>query len=195
MTKRNDHNLPRALDDYQAALAMEGDTQAFALLYKRWHPKLLRFAHRLTRDRDAAQDVMQEAAMAMAKNIRKLQDSAKFSAWAYTIVRRRSADYVHRQVKDRALKAGFQQEQMPNSSGHADDILSMRQALARLPHADQVLLKLFYIDGMSGAEMSAAMGVPIGTIKSRLFTARGKLKSTYEINEIPKTNEKGDDHD
>jgi len=189
LTRQNDHNVHHALDDYQAALAMEGDKQAFALLYKRWHPKLLRFAYRLTRDVDATQDVMQEAAMAMAKNIRKLEDSAKFSSWAYTIVRRRSADYIHRQVKDRALKTQFRQEKMPDLSENRDEAISLKQTLARLPAADQTLLKLFYIDGMSGAEMSVAMGIPIGTVKSRLFAARHKLKSIYQ------THEKGDYHD
>lgn len=189
MTHDGSYKLPEALDDYQALLASEGDRQAFTLLYKRWHPRLLRFAYRLTRDREAAQDVMQEAAMAMAKNIRKLQDPAKFSAWAYTIVRRRSADHIQKAMKERDIKMRFKADYKPVSSNVADETLSLKQALARLPPADQVLLKLFYIDGMSGADMSGAMGIPLGTIKSRLFTARAKLKSTYE------THEKGDNHD
>lgn len=189
MTHDGTYKLPEALDDYQALLAREGDVQAFTLLYKRWHPRLLRFAYRLTRDQEAAQDVMQEAAITIAKNIRKLQDPARFSAWAYTIVRRRAADHIQQNMKDRDTKLRFKADHKPVSSDIADETLSLKQALARLPHADQVLLKLFYIDGMHGAEMAEAMGVPIGTIKSRLFTARAKLKSTYE------THEKGDNHD
>jgi len=183
LTHGENDKLPKALDEYQAVLACAGDIQAFTLLYKRWHPKLLRFAYRMTRDADAAQDVMQDAAMTMAKNIGKLKDPAKFSAWAYTIVRRRSADYIQRQIKDRNIKMRFQEEQALPLLNVADEALSLKQALARLMPEDQILLKLFYIDGMRGAEMSEAMGVPLGTVKSRLFTARGKLKIIYESHE------------
>ena len=52
-----------ALDLYQVGLAADGDARAFDLLYRRWHPKLLRLAGRLTGNADEARDVMQEAAL------------------------------------------------------------------------------------------------------------------------------------
>jgi len=88
--RRQKIQLGDALDSYQAGLARDGDVRAFDLLYRRWHPKLLRLATRLTRNPDEAQDVMQDAALTMARGIRKLKDPARFSAWACTIVRRRS---------------------------------------------------------------------------------------------------------
>ena len=105
--------IPKALDAYQAACASAGDESAFSLLYKRWHARLLRFAYRQTGHPEAARDVMQEAALSMARNIHRLKDPELFSSWAYTIVRRRAADHIAANIKDRALKASYAADEMP----------------------------------------------------------------------------------
>ncbi len=171
--------LTKALDDYQASLAVNGDKAAFALLYKRWRPRLYRLAWRMTRNAEDAEDVMQDAAMTIAKNIHKLNDPRRFSAWAYTIVRRRSADHIkkaihHRDIQDRAETASTLQ-----SEDRIEDYLSLRTTLATLPEADRVILMFFYVDGLNGKEIANALGIPLGTVKSRLFTARQKLKQAY----------------
>ena len=74
-----------ALDLYQVGLAVEGDRQAFELLYRRWHPRLLRLAGRLTGNPDEARDVMQDSALTIARDLHKLREPALFSAWEYTI--------------------------------------------------------------------------------------------------------------
>ena len=78
MTKVRPHiEVLKALDDCQVALAITGDQRAFELLYKRWHPKLLRLAMRMTQNKDDDQDVMQDAAITIAKNIGHLKDPSK----------------------------------------------------------------------------------------------------------------------
>jgi RNA polymerase sigma factor (sigma-70 family) len=181
--------LNDALDAYQAGLAADGDAHAFDLLYRRWHPKLLRLAQRLTHNPDEARDVMQDAALTMAKDIRKLKDPARFSAWACTIVRRRTADHIDKAVRLRAGEADWLD--VEPSSG-ADEALSLKQALERLPETDRLMLKLIYLDGFRGHEIAAVLGIPLGTVKSRLFTARQALKSIYD----PQSDgQKGDDHE
>jgi RNA polymerase sigma-70 factor (ECF subfamily) len=175
--------LTDALDAYQAGLAADGDARAFDLLYRRWHPKLLRLAQRLTRNPDEARDVMQDAALTMARDIRKLKDPARFSAWACTIVRRRTADHI-----DKAVKRRVGETDWPEASGDAgpEVALSLKQALARLSETERLMLNLVYLDGFRGHEMAAALGIPLGTVKSRLFAARQALKTIYT---------QGDDHD
>lgn len=172
--------LSEALDLYQAGLAIEGDQRAFDLLYRRWHPKLLRLAQRLTGQADEARDVMQDAALVIARDIHKLRDPSRFSAWAYTIVRRRAADYINRAVRARKAAA---QAQIPPVENDAEAALSLRQALVQLPETDHLMLTLFYIDGLKGTEIAAALGIPLGTVKSRLFKARANLKSIYVTTE------------
>ena len=172
----------RALDEYQVLLAQDGDKRAFELLYKRWHPKLYKFAYRLIGNRDGAQEVMQDAALTIAKNIGRLKDPKTFSSWAYVIVRRRSADYIARAVKARRVRTELENQPEPAGSIGPDDSLSLKQALARLSETDRTILDLFYRDGMTGPEIASALGIPIGTVKSRLYAAREKLKSIYDIN-------------
>ena len=61
----------------------------------------------------------------------------------------------------------------------SDDDLALRQALSQLPETDRFMLTLFYQDGFKGSEIAAALGIPLGTVKSRLFKARRDLKSIY----------------
>ena len=172
--------LSKALDTYQASLAIDGDRRALELLYKRWHSRLLRFALRQTKNPDQAQDVMQDAAITIAKNISKLKNPERFSAWAYTIVRRRSIDMIRHNIRDRAIKENVKSEPSNSQPLDIEARLDLKQALNDLADTDRELLTLFYVDGMSGPELSAALGLPLGTIKSRLFTARSKLKLIYD---------------
>lgn len=182
MPEQSHHNAKRshlgdALDAYQAGLASEGDRRAFELLYRRWHPRGLRLAQRLTRNPDEARDVMQDAALTIARDIRKLRDPARFSAWAFTIVRRRAADHIDRAVRRRMREAD---RPPPEPQAGPDTALSLKQALARLPQGERMMLALFYLDGFRGHEIAAALGIPPGTVKSRLFKARQSLKTLYE---------------
>ena len=187
--ERPHKNVTKALDSFQAARARDGDRRAFELLYKRWHAPLLRFAIRQTGNAEAAKDVMQDAALAIARNIHRLKDSEMFSSWAYTIVRRRAADHISANIKDRALKSSFAEEARVAAPNQSVTSLALRQGLAQLPEEQRLLLTLFYVEGLTGPELSAAMGLPVGTIKSRLFAAREHFKTIYE------TPPKGDNHD
>lgn len=195
MTGKSSHNqISKALDSFQAAKAREGDRRAFELLYKRWHAPLLRFAHRQIGHRDIAKDVMQDAALAMAKNIHRLNDPEMFSSWAYTIVRRRCVDHIKANVKDRDLKTKFAAQPETSPAFESADAMTIRQGLAKLSETERLLLTLFYVEGLTGAELAAAMDMPLGTIKSRLFAARQHLKLLYE-NPPSHQRSKGDENE
>jgi len=170
--------LNAALDLYLVGLAIEGDRQAFDRLYRRWHPRLLRFAFRLTQKGEDAQDVLQEASLIIARDIHKLRDPTRFAGWAYTILRRRAADHIGRAVRSRQTM-----EAAPEPLASPESELALRQALSQLPEVERLMLTLFYVDGFRGIEIAEALGVPLGTIKSRLFTARRKLKQIYDSDE------------
>jgi len=168
--------LEVALDAFQVGQAAMGDKGAFDLLYRRWYPRLYRLACRLTGHPDEARDVLQEAALTIARDIHKLEDPGKFSAWAYTIIRRRAADHIAKAVRRREVESHALET---ISFPVPEDDLSLRQALARLPETERLMLTLFYQDGFLGTEIAAALGIPLGTVKSRLFKARAHLKSIY----------------
>lgn len=118
--------------------------------------------------------------MTIARDIHKLKDPARFSACAYTIVRRRAADHIDRAVRARKAAADMPPQ---NEEPSPEEALSLRQALSHLPEKDRLMLTLFYVDGLRGSEIAAALGIPIGTLKSRLYAARKKLKEIYEQTE------------
>lgn len=169
-----------ALDLYHVSLAAQGDVQAFDALYRRWHPRWLRLARRLTGNADEARDVMQDASLTIARDIHKLRDPERFSAWAYTIIRRRAADHIRRAIRDRQVIADMPE---PEAKKGPESAYSLRQALSHLPETEQLMLSLFYVEGLRGTEIAAALGIPLGTVKSRLSTARRKLKTQYETQE------------
>ncbi|WP_018995804.1 RNA polymerase sigma factor [Hirschia maritima] len=183
MDNSTDNKLLSALDEYQVVLAIQGDRKAFELLYKRWHPKLMRFALRHMNDREVAQDVMQNAALTIAKDIHRLKEPAAFGAWAYTIVRRRVADQIKRNVRLRNVQTELAKQPDPPPERSVDEKLALKQALVSLPASDRQMLTFFYVDGMKLTEIAAGLKIPMGTVKSRLFNAREKLKSIYEISE------------
>lgn len=173
---RSTSTLPdRALSRLLAAQAMEGDRAAFDELYRLWHPSLSRLAQRLTRDRDLAQDVMQDAALTIARNISKLATAESFGAWAYTIVRRRAADQIKSRVKQRDSLTVL--ENQPTAQSERQNYSDLYAALADLPDTDRLLLTLFYVEGLTGPELAAALGIPVGTVKSRLFAARQSVRT------------------
>ncbi len=178
----------KVLDALQIALAMEGDKQAFTLLYQRWHPRLLRHARRLVGHPDAVQDVMQDAAMAIARNIHRLKNPDSFGPWAYVIVRNRAANHIKNLQKHRMIKDTLRMESeiynhgplapepVPDKAQHLIDLIP------KLPLSDQEVLCAYYVNGMSVSEISTCLHVPAGTVKSRLYKARAHLKLAYDAN-------------
>ena len=107
---------------------------------------------------------MQDAAITIAKNIGYLKDPSKFSAWAYTIVRRRAADYIARVVKARVVKAReikvrAVQSEIIQKSNQADETLDMKQAFERLSQPDR-LANALYVDGITAKNICGCMGSP-----------------------------------
>ncbi len=169
------------LDELLVLKTQGGDVAALNVLAKRWHPKLLRQAVRLTGEADGGADVAQEAWLAIVRSLRRLQDPGRFRAWAYRIVSRKATDWIRTRVRRRrldeqvALEADDAQAEPPG-----DEVDRVRQSLAGLPADRRALLAMYYVEGMTVGEISEALSIPRGTVKSRLFHARNRLRATLE---------------
>ncbi len=159
-------------------LGIAGDRDAFDALYRQWHTRWLRFALRHTDDAQVAQDVLQEAAVQMVRNLRRLRDPSTFVAWSFVILRRCCADHVRKAVRRRDARVQWL-EQLPDPEPPADPrLVGLSVAVSELSPDQQNLLTLFYGYGLSIAELAAVYQVPAGTIKSRLF----KMRETLRVN-------------
>ncbi len=153
--------------------------RALELLARRWHPRLLRDATYLTGDAEAARDVAQEAWIGIARGVRRLQDPARFRSWAHRIVVHKSRDWIRRErAKRRTVqRAAADLAEQPAAEQPRDDIARLRASLAELPADQRTVLSWFYLEEMSVREIAAALSIPAGTVKSRLYHARNALRS------------------
>jgi len=169
-----------AVDSYLIMLAQDGDQEAMTMILKRWRPRFVRLAHRLSGDGTLAQDIAQDAMININRGLNRLKDPEIFPAWSYQIIRRKTLDHF-RKVKRRPQMVSLDTADAQYKTGDTQSPdYDLRRALEKLPKADCLLLSLFYVEGYKGRELSAALGIPLGTVKSRLFKARENLKSIYD---------------
>jgi RNA polymerase sigma-70 factor, ECF subfamily len=158
-----------------------GEPAALDELLARWQEPLWRHALRLTGDEDAAWDVLQEAFVAIARDIRRLQMEAAFGVWAYRIVGHKSHDWLRQHIRQRARETRYAaQTQLDEADEPLPATADVREALGELAEADRTLLKLRFEDGFSMDELAQMLGVPAGTVKSRLHSAKQRLRVLME---------------
>jgi RNA polymerase sigma-70 factor (ECF subfamily) len=175
----------RVLDELLVLRCQDGEANAFEELVGRWQRKLLRHALHLTGDADGANDVVQEAWFAIVRGIGRIDDPARFPAWAYRIVTHKAADWVRKRQRRQAVEDALEPPR-PTAvpEGANDDVDALRAALRNLPRDARGVLSLHYLDGLGVRDIARALGIPAGTVKSRLFNARNKLKQVLERKEV-----------
>jgi RNA polymerase sigma-70 factor, ECF subfamily len=158
-----------------------GDDDALGELYDRFGRLAFRLAFRILRDRALAEDAVQEAFLAVWRSADAYKrERAKPSTWILTVVHRRAVDIVRREQSRR----GEPLEVAPEpESGPADDDAVLRDrraavqaALTELPGEQRQALELAYYGGLTQSELAERLGVPLGTVKSRMFAGLGRLR-------------------
>jgi RNA polymerase sigma factor (sigma-70 family) len=177
-----DRTPERFLDEYLVLLSQAGSTAAWDGLARRWTPRLLRYAARVlggsTESAEAARDVVQETWVGAIRGLRGLRDPAHFPAWIYGIATRKCADAIRVSTRRRRLDAivaadeGRKQVASPTSEHQIDLATAIRQ----LPPTHRAVVHLFYREDLNVEEIASVLGIPAGTVKSRLHHAREALK-------------------
>ena len=171
----------RVIDQILVMRCQEGSGRAFELLVRRWQRRLWRYAAKLTGESAAAWDVTQEAWLVMLKGIRRLDDPALFATWAYRIVRNKCADHWRRRGRRQKLTETLAERQAADSPQRdQEQPQRVAEAIRRLSADKQELLALRYREDLSIGEIARVLGVPGGTVKSRLYHAREELKRFLE---------------
>ena len=167
----------RILDEYLVASARLGDRGALALLARRWHPRLVAHAWRLTGDPEGARDAAQQGWIEIVRGIARLGDDRAFAAWAYRIVSRVCARQIGNAVRRGRLAERIAAEPAaePGAMGDRSDTERLRAAIRTLPAEQRAAIALYHFEEMRVAEVAVALDVPAGTVKTRLMHARRKL--------------------
>jgi len=157
--------------------AQQGDAKAMEKLVRRWQRRLWQHAFRLTADEQAAWDVTQQSWLGIIRGLRRLHDPANFRAWAYRITTNKSTDWIK---KSNALKqVGIEEVRDPQHKEKKDT--GIEELLEKLDMRKRVVLSLYYLEQLSIAEISLALNIPQGTVKSRLNSARKELKRLWQV--------------
>ena len=167
-------------DEWLVLRCQTGDKKAMDLLVKSWHPKLLKQGYWHTRNSEAAKDIAQECWPHIIRGINTVKDPAHFRIWVYRIVYRRAVDWIREREKNRLKKENsneIQEGLNPSSDESQEDrIKIIRRQMQQLPDDQRIILFMFYLKNQTIREIAKIMSIPVGTVKSRLFHARERLK-------------------
>ena len=156
--------------------AQDGSGAAMSELAGRWNERMLRHAYRLTSDRQGAMDVVQQSWVGVIKGIRKLSDPACFRGWVYRIVTNKSMDWLKRKTKNRAVCI----DDVKEPSGELFESYGVEDLMRKLDVNKRTIIYLRYFEDLSLSDIAIALKIPVGTVKSRLHSAKMEFKQLWQ---------------
>ena len=174
-------DLARLSDEALLSLVAASDDDALSELYDRFGRVAYGLALRILRDETLAQDAVQEAFLGVWRNAdRFLAERAKASTWILTLVHRRAVDLVRREERRRADPLDDTEQPTGEATDEEAWLRAQRQvvqeALRKLPPDQREAIELAYYGGFTQSELAERLGLPLGTIKSRMFTGLKRLR-------------------
>ena len=173
-------------DELLAVRCQLGEPEAFDELVARWHVPLWTYARRITGSDDAAADAVQDAWLRALRGLPRLREPARIRAWLFGIARRVLMDRLRAQYAAPTV-VDLDPEEIHGALEPAGDAgeqsAALQAGLDRLPVLERETLVLFYLRELSLAEIAAVLGIPEGTVKSRLFRSRKLLRETLSRQE------------
>ncbi len=160
-----------------------GNTKTLPVLVKRWHKIFCNKAYWIVKDADVAKDIAQDSWNTIINKIENLKEPNSFGHWALRIVYTKSLDWVKLKNKERVQLQDYQKEAIEEEVDFEEKEqlrVLLLKSIKALPQHQQVVVKLFYVEGYSLKELSKSLNISEGTAKSRLFHAREKLKLTLK---------------
>ena len=188
-------NLP---DADVVRLAQDGREAAFRELVRRYERPVFSLVYRMVRDREAAEDLAQDAFIKVLNHIDKYSPEFKFSSWLFKIANNVAIDHLRRKRLDTVSMDGA-----PNAVSESDVAASrleiaavqetaleelearelggaIEQAVARLRPMYRQCIMLRHVEGRSYEEIAATLDLPLGTVKTYIHRARHELRRALE---------------
>jgi len=162
--------------------AQRGDREAFAVLAEASMARLYNLAQLMLGDADLAQDAAQEALIVSWRDLRALRDPDRFDAWLNRILVRcvyRAARKERRQ-SDRQYLVNIDQASTPGAASNVENRDAIDRGFQRIKAEYRAVLVVHHYLGLSDDEAADALGIPAGTVKSRLHRASAALRAAIE---------------
>ena len=161
-------------------LALEDDDTAFEYLFDRYRDAIRRLLVQRSGNASDADDLLQETFIKVYINLNRYRPDYTFGQWIYTIARNTFIDYVRRRQEDMPLDDRFF---APVSSAPTpeESVINLQRRsqieyyLSQLPPRYRRLVVLRFFDGLSYEEIAARLDLPLGTVKTQIHRARGRM--------------------
>ena len=165
-----------------------GEEEAFRGLFGRYAPTALALARRVSRQSSLAEEIVQEAFLAVWRNPDGFDEQrGSVKAWLMGMVHHRAVDAVRREESQRRRAEESRRSDPVVVLDHADQVVeavgapqereAVRGALDELPKEQRQVIELMYFDGLSQSKIAERLGLPLGTVKSRTLLGMRRLRS------------------
>lgn len=166
---------------------LNGNTHAFTELFRRFEDTVYSFAFKVCRDREKAEDTLQDTFINVYRKLHQFDGKSKFSTWLYSIVtnnclmknRQRKIDSVSVSIHDDHGSKSLQPSSVPDplESVMSDELrVKLDNAILSLPMDYRVVFVLRDIEELSAQETGDILGLSVSAVKSRLHRARKALR-------------------
>jgi len=164
--------------------AKQGDKDAFTTLVVRQGDRLYAVAFRILRDASRAEDAVQQTFLTAWRDLRRLRDDDRLEAWLYRLlVNACYAELRHTRRWQPGLRVITDPEVGPSTEDPQVSVAlrdELERAFRRLPGEQRAVLAIHHYLGLSGDEIAATLGLPPGTVRSRLHYARQQMRAAIE---------------
>lgn len=169
------------------SLVRQGDLVALGVLYDKHKTQLFRTALAITHDPCAADDILQECFLRFYANIDRLDEKRPLAPWLYRVVVNLSYNWVTRRGRWLAPLENVIERLRADPQSSPEKVVEqnelqqiVREALDSLSFEHRVVLVLFYLGGFRLKEVAYILDLPEGTVKSRLYYGRKRLRASLE---------------
>ena len=154
-----------------------GDRDAFEMLFREFEREVYRWILRIVREPAAAEDALVEAFWRAYRGRARFDASRSFGAWMRRIATHAAIDQLNAARRRRWVSPDVVRHAVPTRAADVSDVSdAIVRAMASLPPKFRVVATLALVDECPHAEIADALGVPMGTVKSRLFRATRHLR-------------------
>lgn len=187
----NSGEIQDCTDEVLVEKIKEGDRESFRVIMERYQPKVMAVAFGIVHNQDDAKDIAQEAFLKIYRSIDKFRGDSKFYTWVYRITVNIAIDFMRKKTKKEkvqyndALKADIPMPESKESSPRQRMVVNemyqkLQEIINKLSYDQQTAFVLREMEDLSYQEIADIMKCSVGTVMSRLFYARQKVRDALK---------------
>lgn len=160
------------------------DQAAFVELYQIWVRPVYRFLYSKVSDREIAEDLTSQTFVTILESMHNLRDADRFAPWLFRIARNKAADFFRKNKRERLIDDDWVWEAVSakaqTHSVSAEELIAVRQLLARLSDQERELLSLRFLADLRYREIGRVLGKSESTIKKTIYRVIAQIQRGME---------------